>query len=526
MNKIKNIINKKLYFKKENDINLNSNDSNNVDADFVTKHDYHANLKDLRLILKIWALFSSSNGVPNLARTTFLRLRLLYGSCYLVCLGYSIYLSIQLIQQYCSYQTSISSQIIYESPTYFPAVDICNLSPYGTQNAMNLLSEIITTNNLTFVKKENAKAFTDSLMYELILKIKDLNSAENISISKYSPDIEDMLISCTFQGEKCAPSDFIPIENFYYGNCFRFNGGNNQFGNSYNVKQSFQAGPQYGLQIEIDTGDPNLSKFTSYKSGLKVIVHNQSDVAIFPEEDGINIPTGFYTDISVSRTFNNELSEPYNYCLDFYTNPRVVPNDFLSLMNKRFGPNGYNQKYCLKLCMQKYLNDKCDCIDLSLPFYTNSTTFCINKNQTTCIARTKILFFDTGANDDCQNLCPIDCSINIIDTSISIATFTSKWNALLMKNNASHGQINKDFLKRYLILNVFYEDLSYTLKSQSPTNNLNNLMSNIGGTMGIFIGISLLSCVECIEIFYVLIAYFISRNKKQFVKKYNYFEKK
>ena len=489
----------------------------------TTQIEKNSTIKDIFYIIKIWLILSSSNGIPQFARIESLGLRFVYGVCILASTSYMSYLSIQAIQQYYSYQINISSQLNFESPTYFPAVDICNLSPFATNVSNEFVSKLIQSKKVNLISDQEAVSFADNYYYQVSTYFQYYSSEERINMSNYSPSLKDMLISCKFQGKICSTSDFIPIENFYYGNCYRFNGGTSQFGKSVNIKKSTQPGPQYGLQLEIDLGDPNSTLFFSYKRGLRVIVHNQSDIAIFPEENGINIPTGFYTDVSVSRAFNYQLKEPFNYCLDGFNDPSITPNDFLSLMNQRFGPNGYNQKYCLKLCMQKYLNDNCDCTDLSLPFYTNNTIFCLNQNQTNCIAKTKTLFFDTEANDNCQNLCPIDCSINIIDTSISIVNFPTKWfyKKLILSNNESIPNI--DFSNRFLALNVFYKDLSYTEITQSASTTLNDLLCNIGNILGLCVGISFLSFYEVFELAFHFIGYFTAKNKKGFLIKYNYF---
>jgi hypothetical protein len=47
---------------------------------------------------------------------------------------------------------------------------------------------------------------------------------------------------------------------------------------------------------------------------------------------------------------------------------------------------------------------------------------------------------------------------------------------------------------------VYYEDLKYTLISQSPKTDTLSLISNIGGILGLLLGISFLSFIEILEI--------------------------
>ena len=476
---------------------------------------------DLAKITRIWCLLSSSNGLPNMMRSPNFAIQVFWAIGIITVVSYCSYLTILLFMNYYENQKTISSQLMFESPTYFPAVDICNLSPYGNEKALKLISENLFANYSNSLNIENYISVADNYNYLILAMFQDLNFKGIINISDYITSIEDMLISCKFQGKECSASDFIPIENFYYGNCFRFNGGSDKYKNSVQIKQSTQSGPQYGLQLEIDAGDPKFSQYFSYTRGIRVIVHNQSDIAIFPEEDGIFVSTGLYTDISVTRTFLYQLNEPYNYCLDYFNDSSIENNDLLNLMNQRFGKNGYNQKYCLKLCMQRYINDYCHCTDFSLPIFVTNTinnTYCVNQNQIDCTNQAKGIFFNSTANINCQILCPLDCSINIVDTSISLANYPSTWYfENLYNNNSNNSSQTTEFTDRYLIFNVFYKDFSYTEITESPVNTLATFIAALGGAFNLCMGVSFMSLVEILELFFHFIRYFNTKNYQTFL---------
>ena len=63
------------------------------------------------------------------------------------------------------------------------------------------------------------------------------------------------------------------------------------------------------------------------------------------------------------------------------------------------------------------------------------------------------------------------------------------------------GGLTYDQLKdRTVALNIYYSNLNYVLISESPKTSMNDLMSNVGGTLGLYIGISFLSLIEIVEI--------------------------
>ena len=56
-----------------------------------------------------------------------------------------------------------------------------------------------------------------------------------------------------------------------------------------------------------------------------------------------------------------------------------------------------------------------------------------------------------------------------------------------------------------LMVNIFYESAKYTLISQKPSLTFDGLLAALGGHMGLFIGASVLSLVELVEIILTLI---------------------
>ena len=60
-------------------------------------------------------------------------------------------------------------------------------------------------------------------------------------------------------------------------------------------------------------------------------------------------------------------------------------------------------------------------------------------------------------------------------------------------------QTYENVSKTYYLINVYYEDLKYTLISQQPKIELFGLISNLGGILGLFIGFSFISLLEIIE---------------------------
>ena len=53
---------------------------------------------------------------------------------------------------------------------------------------------------------------------------------------------------------------------------------------------------------------------------------------------------------------------------------------------------------------------------------------------------------------------------------------------------------------KFLELHVYYDSLSYILSKDSPSMDIVMLLSNLGGTIGLFLGISMLSVCEIVHV--------------------------
>jgi hypothetical protein len=62
-------------------------------------------------------------------------------------------------------------------------------------------------------------------------------------------NLEDILIDCKFNYQKCSASDFVWHFDPLFGNCYVFNSGYNSTGDPIELKQSSVAGVLFGLQV-------------------------------------------------------------------------------------------------------------------------------------------------------------------------------------------------------------------------------------------------------------------------------------
>jgi hypothetical protein len=117
--------------------------------------------------------------------------------------------------------------------------------------------------------------------------------------------------------------------------------------------------------------------------------------------------------------------------------------------------------------------------------------------------------------ENCLHSCPLECIQNLYKTSITFNQLSeNEFFLLAIRNNSN---LNSDFIQRrldvtkaresFVKVNIFYDSLSYTLSTESPQMNGVTLLGSIGGNLGLFLGVSVFSLCELIEV--VLEIFFI-----------------
>ncbi|XP_059163592.1 amiloride-sensitive sodium channel subunit gamma-2-like [Physella acuta] len=124
------------------------------------------------------------------------------------------------------------------------------------------------------------------------------------------------------------------------------------------------------------------------------------------------------------------------------------------------------KQICQKLCLQEQIHQKCKCYDSASPQENSIMKVasrlhpCETGTELICAAQTKSTFSQSEMSCTCPNPC---------------------------RNN---------FIK----LLIYYDDLNYETISEVPDYELFQLLSDVGGTIGLWIGLSLLSLFEVLQL--------------------------
>ena len=422
------------------------------------------------------------------------------------------YCLINTLTTYFKYQPVVQVTRIDEYPTIFPAVTICNLMPFHNLSPLDL------DNRTSLFKEESIDSFNLDYYFveaqeNLKRKIASLSTSDQKSTGFQLNN--KTLISCSFNKAICDSNNFTSYFNYDYGNCYTFNGG----ADNNDILKTSLTGSKYGLTLEILTGDPTNQILPETNNGLLVVVHNQTKTLVPSIEfnNGIFIPTGCNSYVSVSREFRSKLSSPYSNCITDLTTSQSfgsVLYDYMSQSNI----TTYDQPSCVRLCYQKVVQNLCECYDPKYPSLGNMTIKCLNSYQVECLLNVTDKIFLNG--NDYQNICGFDCPIacDSVDYSLSasMSSYPSQYYVKKLKEKGflkkfDEGNLFNDVKNNIVRVTINYNQLGYTFIEEHAQFDVFSLISNVGGQLGVFLGLSILSFIEIIQL---LIEVFIYIRKK------------
>ena len=132
----------------------------------------------------------------------------------------------------------------------------------------------------------------------------------------------------------------------------------------------------------------------------------------------------------------------------------------------------------------------------------------------------KVYLSNNYIKNFCLPLCPLECNKTEFKYLMSMSQLNGFWYVDFINKNAN---LSADFAyrnvtaekaaKSFVSVNIYYDSLAYTLSREIPKMNIVSLLANMGGTLGLFMGVSVFSIYEIIEV--LLEIYFIRKTRTQ-----------
>ena len=428
--------------------------------------------------------------------------------CFLASFSYFIYCIVQTVQTYLTYPTIITTEYVQEIPTQFPAISFCNMKILDRTKSITqaYVSNYSSALNLSPFFFPTLLEWMYAQFYTLLQQINGDPSLTYTSRKAMGFQIESMLVSCMFNYLSCNISDFTYFYHPKYGNCYTFNG-------NLPAKTISTPGLIYGLTLELYLGNPPVDTVYNYEDGVYVSIFNQTD-APFTRMDVIKVPAGAETDLIMNRNFLSRLSPPYGKCMATEFSSDLY-NYIVNTLNV-----SYSQEYCYSLCMQQQTKNNCSCVNLFLPMFLNdNTSFCVSA-QVDCMRNLANQFGNTIGNSICTAACPMECSTIEFDIKSYTGRYPTSFYTDVLQSWAQFNGISlnySDVPNSFAKVNIYYHSMQYKTAIQSQQYQPIDLLGNLGGVMGLWIGGCVLTAVELIELVFnfvfILVKYMLARRQ-------------
>jgi hypothetical protein len=461
----------------------------------------------------------ASQAVIRIFDTKYLGLKLFWLLCLLGSSSLCFYLVAQTFMTYLSYPVYTTTSIVHEVPSLFPKITICNSAFAITEYAYEQVKEINgqVSSSISIFNKSQISNLPYNDAFAILWNMSDIfqtriNSASfsNLERQKLVHALQDVLVNCQYNGETCTVNDFIWKWDPLYGNCYVFNSGYNINGSKVNYKESTLTGTVFGLQLNVYVGyNDKLIPFNngyfswvpfSNAYGLYVLIENNTYLG-HTKQNVLALNGGSVNFMPIQKRFSSRLPKPYSDCEIDNKNPIHSSSLYYNLiLNSRYQ---YSQELCVIQCVQLQVIQLCNC---SFPFYLDLyNKSCENRAESNCAFAT---VYTRQLNvQKCILECPLECNSTEITFSLTSQTYSGNGFALIVNQTPvffsdfnttpiTEATASNKFVQLY----VYYDSFSFTSSQDSSSMDIVAFLGNIGGTLGLFLGVSLLSMCELIHV--------------------------
>ncbi|XP_075050512.1 bile acid-sensitive ion channel [Mixophyes fleayi] len=378
------------------------------------------------------------------------------------------------VVNYFSWPTTTSVTVQYVDKIEFPSVTFCNLNRFQT-SAVNNLSVAFFMWNIVSTVLNFSNAGKD--MQEVI---DFLQLHQNFSIKDFTKNYgfylnNRTLLKCDFFGIPCYPEDFEHVFT-EYGNCYTFNR-NTPLSNKRVISTGKGLSVLFDIKQTEFTDDPVLG---FVDAGITFVIHSPK---VPPKFDGLGLhsPVGMHAHASI-RHFKTIIQEhPWGEC-----NPDLI------LAHHEI----YNTYGCLQECKSSYIQDECGCVPFLLPGIGKE---CDLQRFYNCVypALYNIEKLELCSVGTYNSTCPVPCEETDYPATLSYSTFPSDKAADYLSSKLSQ---SSTYMKNNLVyIDIKYHGLNYKITKQQKALTPSELLSDLGGQLGLFCGASMITVIEVLE---------------------------
>lgn len=284
--------------------------------------------------------------------------------------------------------------------------------------------------------------------------------------------LEKFIVDCYFAGRKCNVTEMFEPVFTSLGICYTFNSGRLK-----ELAVASGTGQRQGLVLFVNV-QQNFYSLPN-DAGVKIAIHPQSEPPL-PDDQGIGIPTGRNAFISIrERRVEDKTGQNCN---------SKAETSGLNFLQREY--TKYSESACLVDCIQTSIADNCDCV-AARSFYSPDLSEYTSLHKCTlediCCVMDELLL-----PSNCT--CSAACSAITYESSVSYSYFPAEYLSQLFGRRFNVSPTI--FPTNLLVANVYFETLNVQSETTSNAYSFIALLSDIGGQLGLFLGVSVISIME------------------------------
>ena len=381
------------------------------------------------------------------------------------------------IQYFIGKPTATTVNIVSQEGARFPSVTICNIN-FEMDESRPLTNRTYDLMNNLFNADESFHS--DSMNTSSILRSCNRNVPTNNNDVRFTATIwriqrpqaakRAFIYYCGFvdgvNGNVSFCEDYFEPILTPAGICFTFNGSD---------KLIRSTGTRYGMKLVLNIEKDKRPSYNG-KSGVILSVHDGKDVAR-PNVNGINVAPGQAIDVGVSQKQIIDNTQESNCS----TGQRLT----------FFEQYDYSQYACAQNTLIEHIAQSNVCNCTILPGRPANSPYV---NTPNCTFPKSCCLLTQYRTVNAEEKCPIPCSYKYYDYTTSFSSFPNGF--YLEDLMTKLGTTSADIKENFLSINIFINDLRYTTITTEYTFGIEALLGEIGGQLGLFIGVSIITFFE------------------------------
>ena len=395
-----------------------------------------------------------------------------------------MYQLVTIVSKYFGNLSTVKDETLIASEFQFPAITLC-----GPAYSRWKLSKYAQERNISITPSDdymdNYGADKQNYGFEVLSTI--LLTKENLE--QVSPNEDEFLLknlkTCVTDSEKCNyTTDVEKLLIYYRSYCYRFN-------HQGKFKQK-RAGALHGFHVILflNISDTEPWSFIEAGDAVEVMIQSHEEYP-FPDSGTILSPVGHLSQIEIHKSEITRMKAPY---------PSNCTNGEHS--NLIF-PGVYSTVSCVESCYTYFSAKECNTAEF------HGKAFLSNGSRLRPMTSLQDVACSFGVYDRLveSKFSSCNCNLPCKETKFHKSVSYSVWPATsdlpfykkvfsrslgLNSSTMTDEYVRRNFMK----ISVFFGDMTYRKLTEERKYTLENLISNTGGQMGIWLGASMFSIIE------------------------------